>query len=52
MTPHDLVVKLLKLFDPAFYQEIKELNFTTSTQLSSTNQNEKLKEILVAHQIL
>jgi UDP-glucose:(heptosyl)LPS alpha-1,3-glucosyltransferase len=52
ITTHDLVEKLLKLFDPDFYQEIKELNFMTSNQLSSTNQNEKFKKILVEHQIL
>jgi UDP-glucose:(heptosyl)LPS alpha-1,3-glucosyltransferase len=48
----DLTEVLNKLFDPELYNEVKELNRLSSKKLSANAQNNKLKEVLMRHQIL
>ncbi len=47
-----LIEMLYKLFDPEFYNQVKEQNFNTSLKFTSEHQNKKFEEVLKSHKIL
>jgi UDP-glucose:(heptosyl)LPS alpha-1,3-glucosyltransferase len=46
-----LIEMLYKLFDPEFYNEVKEINLNTSLKFTSELQNKKFEEVLKLHKI-